>query len=179
MKKTITLLVIALILALILGCAQEKLKEEPVESEAQEMPEEPEQPELPKAEVDTLSETIEPTEEPDEETSMLPEAPVQKLLPGEEEPGSEGGLPYVQISIDKAGFDPKEVVVEKGTTVVFTNEVNRMSSLQIYTLGDGYKTINSSGRLLENDSFNHTFNEPGEFGLREIILNFRGSITVE
>ncbi len=62
------------------------------------------------------------------------------------------------INIEIANYQiyPKTVTVEKGTTVIWTNNDTRTHSL-------GSAKIGSSGTLQPGESWNHTFDEEGTF----------------
>jgi plastocyanin len=61
-----------------------------------------------------------------------------------------------EVVITSDGFSPAEIVVTKGTTVTW---INRDEA--IHTITSEYGT--GSDELNKNDSYSHTFNNPGSF----------------
>lgn len=71
-----------------------------------------------------------------------------------------------QVAIRDNVYDPKELHVDPGDTVVWTNHGSRT-----HTVTSDDKEFNS-GRMTRGDSFSHTFNEEGYFFYH---CNFHGS----
>ena len=63
----------------------------------------------------------------------------------------------VELAIDKFAFAPKEITVQPGTTIVWTNHDEAP-----HTVVSGDKTFASKG-LDTDDRFEHTFDREGDF----------------
>ena len=63
----------------------------------------------------------------------------------------------VELAIDKFAFAPKEITVQPGTTIVWTNHDDTP-----HTVVSGDKTFASKG-LDTDDRFEHTFDREGDF----------------
>ena len=153
-KKIIFLLIVVGIV--LSGCQiAEEQTEEPVETEEQEtLVDEPEEVEEPAEE--ELNETIEPEEETEEINATEPEENV------------------LTIEIDHLTLSQRDVVIEKGTTIVWENKESNKHKLTIYGLVQ-------SPILYQGDSFEYTFDEEGEYTYICAIFKkqIRGTITVE
>jgi len=162
------IIVLFLVLGIILSGCQiaEEQTEEPVETDEQEAPVvEPEEgaedivEEVNKT-VETeeeLNETIEPEEETEDINATEPEENV------------------LTIEIDNLTLSQKYVTIEKGTTIIWENKENHPHMLAAH-----YGEFRSP-RLEQGDSFNHTFDEVGEYTYICAIFKtqIRGTITVE
>ena len=104
-----------------------------------------------------LNETIEPEEETEDINATEPEENV------------------LTIEIDHLTLSQKYVTVEKGTTIVWINKENHPHMLTAH-----YGEFRSP-RLEQWGSFNHTFNDVGEYTYICAIFKtqIRGTITVE
>jgi plastocyanin len=140
-KKIIVLL---LVLGVILsGCKiTEEQTEEPVGIEEQESQE------LVNETVEEVNQTTEPVVE------------LNDTVDTEEEPGeinvTEPEENVFTIEIDHLTFSQKDVVIEKGTTVVWDNLDSYKHKITVYG-------VVQSPTLYEGDSFNYTFNEEGKY----------------
>ena len=104
-----------------------------------------------------LNETIEPEEETEDINATEPEENV------------------LTIEIDHLTLSQKYVTIEKGTTIVWINQESHPHMLAAH-----YGEFRSP-RLEQGDSFNHTFNDVGEYTYICAIFKtqIRGTITVE
>lgn len=71
-------------------------------------------------------------------------------------PEVEPEIETVTIVIDDYQFTPRNVTIEKGTTVIWTNNDTRTHSI-------GSSKIGSSGTMQPGESWNYTFNQEGSF----------------
>ena len=92
-----------------------------------------------------------------------------------------------KIKIEDIKFKPAEITIESGYTVIWEHNDEYGGSdkiihqLTIYPpIGSGLKNVRSP-RLFLGDTFNHTFEEPGEYWYIDLIFkqNMKGYITVE
>ncbi len=154
------IIVLFLILGIILSGCQiaEKQTEEPVGTGEEELNEtEGETGEINATEPEEgLNETIETEGETGEINATEPEENI------------------LTIEIDHLTLSQKDVVIEKGTTIVWENKESNKHKLTIYGLVQ-------SPILYQGDLFNYTFNEVGEYIYICAIFKkqIRGTITVE
>jgi len=158
------IIVLFLVLGIILsGCqiAEEQI-EEPIETGEEELDDtaetEGETEEINVTEPEEgLNETIEPEEETEDINATEPEENV------------------LTIEIDHLTLSQKYVTIEKGTTIVWINKESHPHMLAAH-----YGEFRST-RLEQGDSFNHTFDEVGEYTYICAIFKtqIRGTITVE
>ncbi|NQU82977.1 MAG: hypothetical protein HQ539_03435 [Parcubacteria group bacterium] len=158
------IIVLFLVLGIILSGCQiaEEQTEEPVETGGEELNDtaetEGETGEINVTEPEEgLNETIGPEEETEDINATEPEENV------------------LTIEIDNLTLSQKYVTIEKGTTVVWINKENNPHMLAAH-----YGEFRSP-RLEQGDSFNHTFDEVGEYTYICAIFKtqIRGTITVE
>ena len=156
------IIVLFLILGVILsGCKiDEGQTEEPAgtgEEELNESEEETEEINVTEPE-EGLNETIEPEGETEEINATEPEENV------------------FTIEIDHLTFSQKDVVIEKGTTVVWKNKESHKHKITVYGLVQ-------SQLLYQGDSFEYTFDEEGKYNYVCAVFKtkegMRGTITVE
>ncbi len=113
----------------------------------------------------------------EEELNETTEPEVELNETGETEEGVNATEPeedIFKIEIDHLTLSQKDVVIEKGTTIVWENKENNKHKLTIYGLVQ-------SPILYQGDSFNYTFNEEGKYVYICAIFKkqIRGTITVE
>ena len=157
------IIVLFLVLGIILsGCqiAEEQI-EEPIETGEEELDDtaetEGETEEINVTEPEEgLNETIEPEEETEDINATEPEENV------------------LTIEIDHLTLSQRDVVIEKGTTIVWENKESNKHKLTIYGLVQ-------SPILYQGDSFEYTFEEEGKYTYICAIFKkqIRGTITVE
>jgi plastocyanin len=81
------------------------------------------------------------------------------------------------IKITDSGFEPKEIKIQKGQTVVWKNERKKVSSL-VYGLREIVEM--KSDFIQPGDEFNWAFNQKGEFTYVDAVMIGRvGKIIVE
>jgi len=138
------IIVLFLVLGVILsGCKiDEGQTEEPIGTEEQEAPV------VEQEEVagETVGEELNVTIEPEVELNETIEE-INVTEPEEK---------VFTIEIDHLTFSQKNVVIEKGTTVVWDNQDSYKHKITVYGLVQ-------SPTLYEGDSFNYTFNEEGKY----------------
>lgn len=61
------------------------------------------------------------------------------------------------VTITSAGYDPADLVIKKGTTVVWTNKDKTVHTVS------STKSVFDSGVIQPGDKFSHTFDKPGSF----------------
>jgi len=157
------IIVLFLILGIILsGCKiAEEQTEEPVETGGEE-----------------LNEAIETEGETEEINDTEPEEGLNETIETEGETeeinDTEPEEGVLKIEIDHLTLSQKDVVIEKGTTIVWENKENNKHKLTIYGLVQ-------SPILYQGDSFEYTFEDEGKYTYICAIFKrqIRGTITVE
>jgi plastocyanin len=109
----------------------------------------------------------------DEEIEEIDEVEDEEEL--QETEDSETAEKILTIEINNAAFSQKYATIETGTTVVWVNKEKYPH--QINHISPNYSF--RSPRLLQGDSFNHTFNETGEYSYFCLIFETMGTIKVE
>ena len=84
------------------------------------------------------------------------------------------------INIKDIGFDPTELTVIPGTTIIFKHIDKKGGNLNIIHKVQGLYNAFSSDRMVYGDEFNVTLTEPGEYQYIDVIFKafMRGTITV-
>ncbi len=99
------------------------------------------------------------------EKSKVVEEPEQEVIEEQEE---ENLVYYVDI--ENLRFAPKELIVRKGSTLVFRNKEKSMAH-KIYEV----KGLFLGPRMVHGDIFNYTFNEVGNYTLFSIMGKDKGT----
>lgn len=113
------------------------------------------------------------TEQPSEPAETTEELPLteEPLLGAQEEPATGSDVSI----LGKGGFDPEEVTVQKGATVTFTNNVDKLTTLNLWA---GKRVIDTvivkSGAVGEI-----TFDTAGSFEVRTLEYVTSMSVIVE
>ena len=84
---------------------------------------------------------------------------------------------YIQVSIKRTYFDPKEIKVKVGQPVTWNNDRSNLQALLF-----GMREIHEmkSGFLYPGESFTWTFDKPGKYQYVDaIIIGISGKIVVE
>ncbi|MBS3097462.1 cupredoxin domain-containing protein [Candidatus Woesearchaeota archaeon] len=112
----------------------------------------------------------------EENLSEEQEEIVEEILEKQEE-ASEG---IKKVEMKNLKFDPAEVTVKKGTTVIWQHNDQYNDRSDIKHLISAFYGKFRSPTLYYGDSYNFTFNEAGEFGYIDIVYKetMRGKITV-
>ena len=100
---------------------------------------------------------------------------VQQPSSVEEEPAETKKIVYVKIK--EGGFDPDEIAVTPGTTIVWNNTWS-VHVMHIYQIDGKYRNIAQSKKLAEGESFSQTFNEEGVYHYRDLYFGWKGKVHV-
>lgn len=104
---------------------------------------------------------------------FAPEFPPEVQKPSVAEEDDEKA--YVQII--SGGYEPEEIAVAAGTTVVWNNTWS-VHVLHLYQLDGKYKNVAQSKKLAEGELFSHTFQEPGIYLYRDLYFGWKGKVHV-
>ena len=166
------MLILPLIFLLVIACASEQVQEEDKYPEANRVVAQDD------AIATLLGET--PTEvvkSPEEPTAPVEEQIVEVIdVPA---PKIVNGAPSDEFVIltEKKLMEPTELTVKPGTTVVWEN---RNSNPHVLAVENEGKRLELSDRISPGDKFEYTFNDSGEFLVRDLFSGgMRIIITVE
>ena len=114
-----------------------------------------------------------PVEQPNQEDPFIQDTPEEEV----KEPVQNEELlsKVVTIQIFRKEFDQTEITIVTGTTVIWENKDDRRHMITNPKLGL-FRTIRESLEL--GDTFEYTFNEPGEYLIQEANFGINGNITV-
>ena len=87
------------------------------------------------------------------------------------------GSNLAYILMTSEGFQPQELAVVSGTTVIWNNTWS-VHVLHIYQLDGKYKNVAQSKKLPEGELFTHTFTEPGIYYYRDLYFGWKGKVHV-
>ena len=76
----------------------------------------------------------------------------------------------------RLGFNPIEIVIKKGDTVIWEND--GVSDFDII-ISFGIPKVLESGRIFPGESYTYTFEESGEFEYLSVVTEAKGRIVVE
>ena len=119
---------------------------------------------------ETIDQIESAPKQPEIEQPQAIEKPVEKEEPRIIEPKN------YKISISYNLFDPKELVIEKGSTVTWTNKGNK--NHKIYHNAPNKEFY--SEIIAPGDSFSHTFDKVGEYNYADVMFKYiNGKVIVE
>ncbi len=110
-----------------------------------------------------------------EQTTEQDETIVEEEEELKETEDSETAGKILTIEINNAAFSQKYATIETGTTVVWVNKEKYPHQINHVSPNHKFR----SPILREGDSFNHTFNETGEYSYFCLIFETMGTIKVE
>jgi plastocyanin len=119
------------------------------------------------------------------EPGKATQAVTQQPAVVEEGPGQQAAAPEsfaAKLTPEKT-MEPSEITIKAGTTIIWQNEDTYPHNLMIYkkTITDlKEEDIIRSNNFYENESFEYTFVEKGEYVVRDVYSGtMRGEITAE